>query len=234
MLNRRYPSQLMARTQPWLFFVILPVIAFACISCDGAAQQTSSSREEIVQSPPTKGVVLPLTNAAPPQGNRTPAVPISMPYRAPIIATPTLISTPIPTPTLTPVPSISYEAESSQNTLSGNAGAVSCSGCSGGYRICCLGVQPNEPNGTLQFNNVNKSDAGSYTMTIYYAEGDSGSRTGYVSVNGGPAIAYTGFYTGSWDTVETYNMTISLSAGNNTIEFFNSQQWAPDIDRIVV
>jgi len=71
-------------------------------------------------------------------------------------------------------------------------------------------------------------------MTIYYTEGDSGSRTGYISVNGGPAIAFTGVYTGSWDTPETINMTISLSAGNNTIEFFNSQQWAPDIDRIVV
>jgi len=27
---------------------------------------------------------------------------------------------------------------------------------------------------------------------------------------------------------------ISLSAGNNTIKFFNPQRWAPDIDRIVV
>ena len=150
--------------------------------------------------------------------------------------TPTLIPTPIPTPTptSTPIPRISYEAESSQNTWTGFAGPVSCSGCSGGYRVCCLSTQSNGQNGTLQFNDVDKSIAGSYTMTIYYTEGDPGSRTGYVSVNGGAAITFTGVYTGNWDTVEAINMTISLSAGNNTIEFFNPNGPGPDIDRVVV
>ena len=151
-----------------------------------------------------------------------------------VTSAPTLIVMPIPTPTSTPIPRISYEAESSQNTWTGTAEPVSCSGCSGGYRVCCLSTQSNGQNGTLQFNNVNKSIAGSYTMSIYYTEGDSGSRTGYVSVNSGPAIAYTGVCTGSWDTVETVNMTISLSAGNNTIKFFNPEGPGPDIDRIVV
>jgi transcriptional regulator with XRE-family HTH domain len=139
-----------------------------------------------------------------------------------------------PTPTPTPIPRISNEAESSQNTWTGFAGPVSCSSCSGEYRICCLSTQSNGQNGTLQFNNVNKSIAGSYTMTIYYTEGDPGSRTGYVSVNGGAAIAFTGVYTGSWGTVETVKMTISLNAGNNTIKFFNPNGPGPDIDRIVV
>jgi hypothetical protein len=86
----------------------------------------------------------------------------------------------------------------------------------------------------LQFNKVNKSIAGSYTTTIYYTEGDPGSRIGYISMNGGPAIAFTGVYTGSWDTVGTVNMTISLRAGDNTIKFFNPNGPGPDIDRIVV
>jgi transcriptional regulator with XRE-family HTH domain len=134
----------------------------------------------------------------------------------------------------TSVRRISYEAESSQNIWTGFAEPVSCSGCSGGYRVCCLSTQSNGQNGTLQFNNVDKSIAGSYTMTIYYTEGDPGSRTGYVSVNGGAAILYTGVYTGNWHTVEAINMTISLSAGNSTIKFFNPNGPGPDIDRVVV
>jgi hypothetical protein len=53
-------------------------------------------------------------------------------------------------------------------------------------------------------------------------------------VNGGSAIAFTAPYTGSFDIPGSVNTTISLNAGNNTIEFFNPQQGAPDIDRIVV
>jgi hypothetical protein len=141
---------------------------------------------------------------------------------------------PTPTPTPTPTPPTSYEAESPQNTLSGGAQIIGCAGCSGRERVAYLGKQTNGANGALRFNTINDSIAGSYTMTIYYNEGDASSRTGYVSVNGGPAITFTGAYTGDWNNVETVNVTISLSAGNNTIEFFNSQLWAPDIDRIVV
>jgi hypothetical protein len=86
----------------------------------------------------------------------------------------------------------------------------------------------------LQFNKVNKSIAGGYLMTVYYTEGDTGSRIGYVSVNGGSAITFTGVYAGSWDTVGTVNMTINLSTGDNTIKFFNPNGPGPDIDRIVV
>jgi serine/threonine protein kinase len=139
-----------------------------------------------------------------------------------------------PAATPTPSPSLSYEAEATQNTWAGIAGPVSCSGCSGGYRVCCLSTQSDGQSGTLQFNKVNKSTAGDYLMTVYYTEGDPGSRIGSVSVNGGSAITFTGGYTGSWDTVETVNMTINLSTGNNTIKFFNPSGPGPDIDRIVV
>jgi len=178
----------------------------------------------------TEGARLPLTDSAPPQLDGTPTVLVSQPRNALITAT--LTPTPIPMPT--PMLPISYEAESSQNIWTGMAGPVSCSGCSGGYRVCCLSTPSDGQSGTLQFNNVKKNRAGNDTMTIHYTEGDSGSRIGYVSVNGRPAITFTGVYTGSWGTVETVNMTISLNAGDNTIKFFNPNGPGPDIDRIVV
>jgi len=150
----------------------------------------------------------------------------------PVTNIPTVIVAPTPMPT--PMPPISYEAESSQNTLSGGAQVISCSGCSGGNRVGYIGLQDNGDNGTLQFNNVRKSSAGSYTMAIYYTEGDAGGRIGYISVNGGPAITFTGSDTGSFWVVGRVNVVVSLSAGNNTIKFSNSNHQTPDIDKIVV
>jgi hypothetical protein len=53
-------------------------------------------------------------------------------------------------------------------------------------------------------------------------------------VNGGPATVFDGSPTGSYSTVATLNVVVSLNAGNNTIEFYNPQDKAPDIDKIVV
>jgi transcriptional regulator with XRE-family HTH domain len=61
---------------------------------------------------------------------------------------------------------ISHEAESSQNTWPSVAGPFTCSSCSGNYRVGCLSIPSNRQHGTSQFNNVNKSIASSYTMTI--------------------------------------------------------------------
>jgi hypothetical protein len=118
----------------------------------------------------------------------------------------------------------SYEAESSQNTLRGGVQVIGCSSCSEGNRVGYIGLQ----------DNVRRSRAGSYTLTIYYTEGDSGGRTGYISVNGGPSITFTASSTGSFWVVGTVNVVISLSAGDNTIKFSNSNHQTADIDKIVV
>ncbi len=73
----------------------------------------------------------------------------------------------------------SYEAESSANTLGGRAVVAACSWLlgwveGGQYRL----------GGTLQFNNVQASSAGTHTLTIYYVDGDAG-RSAQMSVNGG-------------------------------------------------
>ncbi|HEY4033214.1 MAG TPA: protein kinase [Ktedonobacteraceae bacterium] len=139
----------------------------------------------------------------------------------------------MPATAVIPAPT-SYEAEVPQNTIAGTAKVISCSGCSGGYRVGILGLQSNGGKGTLWFKNVNKNTAGSYSLTIYYTEGDSGSMTGYISVNAGPAITFTGVDTGSFSTVRTVNVMVSLSAGDNTIKFSNTHDRSPSIDKIVV
>jgi RHS repeat-associated protein len=63
----------------------------------------------------------------------------------------------------------SYEAEASANTLSGGAVVATCSACSGGKEVGFIGE-----GGVLEVNNVSVASAGTYSMTIYYVDGDAG------------------------------------------------------------
>jgi alpha-galactosidase len=133
-----------------------------------------------------------------------------------------------------------YEAESSTNTLSGSAVAQTCSGCSGGKNVGYIGNGTSGSNGTLQFNNVSVSTAGSHQLVISYIDGDSStygigtSRTASISVNGGTAFTVSFPATGDWSEVVTTTVAVNLNAGNNTIKFSNSSAWTPDIDKIDV
>lgn len=129
------------------------------------------------------------------------------------------------------VSTTSYEAESSSNTLSGGAKVMSCSNCSGSQDVGYIG----DNSGTLQFNSVSASSSGSYLLTIYYADGDSTSRIASISVNGGTATTYTFATSHGGNLVATLPITISLNAGSsNTIKFYNTSSWAPDIDKITI
>ena len=123
-----------------------------------------------------------------------------------------------------------YEAEASTNTLGGRAVVVACSGCSGGLKVGSLGQ-----GGTLQFNNVQASSAGTATVTIYYLDGDAG-RTAQMSVNGGAAttVTFHGTNDANWNVVQSLTVSVSLNAGNNTILFSNASASGPDLDRITV
>jgi aqualysin 1 len=151
----------------------------------------------------------------------TPTVtPIPMP-------TPTPGPTATPTPTPRPMPN-SFEAEAAGNTLSGTAVVRTCAACSGGRKVGFIG------NGAANFvtvTNVNVRSAGSYILTVHYLL--SGTRTFFVSVNGGPAVPLR--LTGtSWSTVATGGLQVNLRAGANTVRFSNPSAFAPDLDRIVV
>ncbi len=125
----------------------------------------------------------------------------------------------------------SYEAESSANTLAGGARVASCTSCSGSQKVGFVGNN----SGTLTFNGVSVSTSGSYTLTIYFLNGDA-SRSSQMRINGGSPITINFGSTGSFNTVGSMTITVALNAGSNTIRFSNDTAglWAPDFDRITV
>lgn len=141
-------------------------------------------------------------------------------------ATPSSTATPTPTP---PGSCISYEAETSSNTLTGSAVVLSCPTCSGGVKVGYVGNN----SGTLQFNGVSAIAPGRYSVTICYANGDP-VRYALLSVNGSVGTPLSFPSTGSFQTVGSIQTTITLNTGNNTLEFYNPivGSWAPDFDRI--
>ena len=120
-----------------------------------------------------------------------------------------------------------YAAASPANTLGGYAAVASCSTCYGGEKVGYIGLE-----GTLTFNNVTVPTAGTYTVTIVYCDGSG--RQSDVSVNGGAAQLLSFTPTGSFTTVGAKTISLSLAAGDNTIEFDNPTDWAPDLNEIVV
>ncbi len=126
-----------------------------------------------------------------------------------------------------------YEAESSSNTLAGGAIVQNCTGCSGGKNVGYIGK-----GGTLQFNNVNVSSAGTHRLVISYIDGDTSTfgigtyRSANISINGGSSFSVSFPATGDWNEVVTMNISVTLKAGNNTITFSNSSAYTPDIDKI--
>jgi hypothetical protein len=129
----------------------------------------------------------------------------------------------------TPPQATSYEAESASNTLAGGAVVSSCSTCSGGAKVGFVGE-----GGTLTFNGVTAPSAGTYQVTIAYCDGSATGRQATVSVNGGPAQTLSFTPTGSFTTVGTMTVALTLAAGANTIELANPAAYAPDFDRLIV
>lgn len=221
------------RKRIFLVLVLLLSVIVALITCNflpfQMAQPSTSSR--VVQ----KGIQVTLPQIPPIQVPnvslvQTPIQLTNTPMVQPSVQVktiPTVLLSPL-TATVSPSSIMSYEAEASQNTLAGGAAVVNCPECSGGERVEQIGR-----GGTLLFNDVKKSNMGNYTLTIYYTNG-SGNRLFYMSLNSGSSIALGVPATGTWHTVGTLSVTVSLNAGKNTILFFNSSARGPDIDRIVV
>lgn len=132
------------------------------------------------------------------------------------------------TPSVTTTTTTSYEAEAA--ALAGGAKVATCSNCSGGKDVGYIGK-----GGTLQFNNVNVSQAGSYVLNVSFVDGDAGRITN-ISVNGGAAtpLIFTGTADVNWNKVQVLKIIVSLNAGNNTLLFSNASAYGPDIDRITV
>ncbi|MFJ1996200.1 alpha-galactosidase D [Streptomyces asiaticus] len=119
------------------------------------------------------------------------------------------------------------EAESSANTLGGNASVADCAACSDGHKVGNLYT-----GGKLTINKVVVDKAGTYQIKVAYVSGDA--RSADVSANGGGATRHRFPSTGDWSTVNSVYVPVTLKAGSNTITFDSGSGYAPDIDRIDV
>ena len=92
----------------------------------------------------------------------------------------------------------------------------------------------NASGGSLQFNNISRSTAGSTNLAIRFALGATASRTGNLVING-VSQSITFPVTGAWTTWNTMNVTINLNAGSsNTIRFESIGNDLANIDQIIV
>ncbi|WP_030926622.1 alpha-galactosidase D [Streptomyces sp. NRRL S-646] len=127
----------------------------------------------------------------------------------------------------TPPATTRYEAESANNTLTGNASVASCNACSGGKKVGNLYLDSK-----LQFNDITVKKDGIYTVNVGYVSGDPRSVTVYSNSGHGSSLKFPS--TGDWSTAETVSVQLALKAGSNTITFDSGWDYSPDIDRIDV
>ncbi|MGW2649937.1 alpha-galactosidase D [Streptomyces sp. NPDC001393] len=126
-----------------------------------------------------------------------------------------------------PLATTSYEAESTNNTLTGNASVATCDACSGGKKVGNLYLDSK-----LQFNDIKVKKDGIYTVKVAYVSGDPRSVTVYSNSSNGTKLKFPS--TGDWSTVHTVSVQLALKAGTNTITFDSGWDYSPDIDRIDV
>jgi hypothetical protein len=118
--------------------------------------------------------------------------------------------------------------EAEAGTLAGAARLSTCAACSGGQKVGFIG---NGAGNFVTLNGVTPTAGGERRLTITYLL--SGSRSFFVSVNGGTGIEVP--LTGtSFATPATTTITVPLNPGANTVKFYNNSAFAPDLDRISV
>jgi len=128
-----------------------------------------------------------------------------------------------PLPNLIPngVSGIIYEAKNPVNTLGGSA-QLQPYGCNwlgkGGY---------------ITFNDVKVISSGTKSVAVTYTNPHGATQWFNISVNGGKPIALACPRTPENALVfATVDVALPLSAGTNTIRFYNDKDQAPDLDKI--
>ena len=136
-----------------------------------------------------------------------------------------------------PVERVTYEAESTVNTLTGDARRATYSplhASAGGY-VTYVGK-----GSMLQFNNVVADHEGEYMLTIYYITQDK--RNAKLLVNG-EVLCDPLVFNGNDDMTHTYSpegmgwkrIPVKLKAGTNTITLQSyTDMWGPNFDRITL
>jgi len=118
-----------------------------------------------------------------------------------------------------------YEAENA--VLGGSASPAYCKLCSGASKAGNLG----NGSGTVTFTNVSVPRDGTYQLEVDYLT--SGPRSFFLSVNGAAATELP-LDGSTFDAFASTVVAVRLHAGENTLEFNNPSQYAPDLDRIVI
>ena len=125
-----------------------------------------------------------------------------------------------------PLPtSTTYEGEYA--TLRGSASAAFCYYCSGVAKAGNIGGAGND----VTFANITVPTSGIYQMEIDHLT--QGPRSFYVSVNDGPATELD-LNGSSFNSQASIVVPVKLQSGTNTIRFSNPNNYAPDLDRIVI
>nr|MDT0657285.1 hypothetical protein [Micromonospora sp. DSM 115978] len=207
-----------------------------------------STPDRQVQTPPTTAPTGAAPTATPTATDATPTVPAAPgPAGGP---TDDGRSEPEPSqpasrsdrPTLTPGPPpgaaaapdvdqefrLAIEAEGPGAVRGGRASPRPVASASGGLVVGQIG---NGSANLVRFTPVATPAAGRYAVTFHYVSAES--RFATIIVNGQPT-GHRFPSTGSWDSVGSLTLTLTLSAGQNTITYAGGQGWAPDLDRIVV
>jgi hypothetical protein len=178
-----------------------------------APANTSASAVDVVLNSPENGTVT-LSKA--------------LTYQAPA-TTPVVSSAPICTGTV-----CTYAAASPQSTLTGNADITGCSGCVGGVKVGNLGGPS-----YVTINDISASATGTYTMSVYGVDGDgigSSGRNLTVAVNGSTTLQTVDIVGASWGaTSPGQTIQVQLNKGSsNSIQFGNANDYAPDLNYIVI
>lgn len=129
---------------------------------------------------------------------------------------------------------VAYEAEAPGNTLLGYAEVVALAGASGGRAVRHLGDGAGaKKDGALRFNAITVPQAGTYTLTFYYAQ-VAGPRAERVTISVAGGATVTAAVGGDGGCCASRSVSVRLRAGANAVTFTNTGGPAPAIDRVVV
>ncbi|MFQ3578772.1 MAG: carbohydrate-binding protein [Bacteroidales bacterium] len=117
-----------------------------------------------------------------------------------------------------------------QNTaiLANQARASKDANCSGRGKVSYIG---NRADNYIEFQKIYAQTAGRYFLSITYMSGENRNAT--VRVNTKDTVL-TNLNSGSFSTLKTITIPVSLQKGYNTIRIFNASGWAPDLDKISI
>ncbi|HEX8700172.1 MAG TPA: family 43 glycosylhydrolase, partial [Myxococcaceae bacterium] len=138
---------------------------------------------------------------------------------SPNFGTPTPTGTPLVLPSGEKLGANRYEAE--QAALNRATARAAVGGASNGQVVGAIDYADS----WVEFRNVWAPSAGSYALTVRFANGTGASSTHDISVNGAAAIALTYPNTG-WDVWTSATLVVNLRAGDNTLRFSKGAGYA--------